>query len=365
MSRTFRRAGKWWVDYQDTHTGKRVRKPAGATKSEAEDRLARIRTGQEVPAVARVAKPTEPTLDRFADEYLKWKLGKASHRVDEEILRGWRRLFGDRPLSAITTGEIEQYKARRMTEKVRNTNRVLSPRRVNYELVVLKALFNKAIKWGKAQRNPANQVEFLKVNDARTDYLDPQEIRSLLAACSGRLAHLKPIVTIALHTGMRRGEILALKWSDVDYARNRIRIRASKNGTGRDVPMGLEVLEALRSCVSLRQVVEGEDGPVFCNNQGKPRKEIRNAFKSALRKAEIKNYRFHDLRHTFASQLRNDGVDITIIQELMGHKSLAMTMRYAHLHPARGKEAVARLGRIYGTREAQEPVAGKASDAER
>ena len=139
----------------------------------------------------------------------------------------------------------------------------------------------------------------------------------------------------ALHTGMRKSEILNLKWVDVDFDQKLITIGDTKNGEIRYIPMNETLTEALES------VKKYAYSPyVFCNDNGNRYGDIKKGFSAALKRAGITTFRFHDLRHTFASYLVMSGVDIRTVQELMGHKSIEMTCRYAHLSPDHKQSAV-------------------------
>jgi integrase len=166
----------------------------------------------------------------------------------------------------------------------------------------------------------------------------PDEIQFLLQYCT---PHLKPIVITALSTGMHRGEILKLTWDDVDFDQGHITIWESKNGESRTAPMSELLAEAL-----CRQKEERRpNNPyVFLSPSGKPFNCIQAAFTSACKKAGITDFRFHDLRHTFASHLVMNSVDLATVKELLGHKTRIMTLRYSHLSQGHKKKAVETVG---------------------
>ena len=166
--------------------------------------------------------------------------------------------------------------------------------------------------------------------------MELNEIDRLLRECSG---HLNPIVIVALNTGMRRGEILNLKWENVDTNQRLIYIMGSKSGEKREIPINNLLLELLKR---LRR--SSKSDYVFSHKDGSPFGKVDKSFRSACKRAGIKDLRFHDLRHTFASHLVMSGVDLKTIQELLGHKSLEMTLRYAHLSPDHKRKAVDNLG---------------------
>ncbi len=185
------------------------------------------------------------------------------------------------------------------------------------------------------------KIKLFKVPNKRIRYLEKEEIDKLLINCC---EHLRPIVIVALHTGMRKSEILGLKWHDLDIKRNIIHLYDTKNGEKREVPMN-EIVQ--KTIIGVFKNPESQY--VFCNKDSKPYGNVRKSFFTALNKAGIINFRFHDLRHTFASQLVMSGVDLNTVRELLGHKSIEMTLRYSHLSPDHKKRAVDILGKRMDT----------------
>ena len=163
--------------------------------------------------------------------------------------------------------------------------------------------------------------------------MSPEECQALIDYCP---SYLKPIVITALHTGMRKTEILSLKWKQVDMKNGLIHLSDTKSGKRRSVPINETLYITLKS-IDRRLDVQY----VFFNPKtGKRYADIKKAFNRAREKAGILDYTFHDNRHTFASSLVMAGVDITTVQELLGHKDIKMTLRYSHLAPAHMKKAV-------------------------
>ena len=148
----------------------------------------------------------------------------------------------------------------------------------------------------------------------------------------------------ALNTGMRRGEILGLKWRDLDIKRGVIYLHNTKNGEKRELPINEQVKTAL---IRVRKNPLSEY--IFCKQDGSPAGDIKKSFLTAMSKSGIKDFRFHDLRHTFASHLVMSGADLNTVRELLGHKSLQMTLRYSHLSPNHKQRAVDILGRRIAT----------------
>jgi integrase len=245
-------------------------------------------------------------------------------------------------LTDITPWLIEKYKKARKDQQKSNQT-------VNLELACLKAIFSKAITWKKAIENPVKQVKMFRVNNARVRFLEEDEEARLFAQCNG---YLHDVVLTALHTGFRRNELLSLRPENVDFARGLASVRAgyAKNGEGRSVPL----TNTLRGVLQ-RLVVEAKirGSPVLFRNQhGAPLRAyaLRDAFENAVEQAALKDFHLHDLWHTFASRLVMAGVDIRTVQELMGHKTIAMTLRYAHLSPDHKQKAMDALERKFPTK---------------
>jgi integrase len=189
--------------------------------------------------------------------------------------------------------------------------------------------------------NPVKKVRLYREDNARTWFLTDEEEVSLLACCGPQL---KPLVVTALHTGFRTSELRSLTWQDVDFRRGVVTVQAgyAKNGEARSVPMN-QVLTTTLKAVKL-QGAEGEG--VFCNRQGTAYRSFRTAFERAVRKAGITDFTFHDLRHTFASRLVMVGVDLPTVKELLGHKDITMTWRYAHLSSDHKQATVRKLEKV-------------------
>ena len=175
----------------------------------------------------------------------------------------------------------------------------------------------------------------LKEPPGRVRFLSGGEVDELLNACPH---YLKSIVIIALNTGMRRSEILTLKWSDIDFKRKTITLMKTKNNEIREIPINNVLYKELRKIP-----LHIRSNYVFCNRRGEPFQKVQKGFQSALKRAGIEDFRFHDLRHTFASYLVMSGVYIRTVQQYLGHKKIEMTMRYSHLSPSHLEQGVNRL----------------------
>lgn len=205
-------------------------------------------------------------------------------------------------------------------------------------MALLKIVYNKAISWGKTKHNPVQKIKQFKKTHRIRFLTDEEEVRLEAVFPKEYWFWLE----VAFHTGMRRAEQFELRWDNINFQTRTLTIMLSKHGEIRHIPMnnrGVEILRSLPSRLNSQWVFTGSNGktPMDANNF------VRRIFTPALRKAEIQDFRWHDLRHTFASRLVMDGADLRTVQELMEHKTIAMTMKYAHLSPGHRMDAVQRL----------------------
>lgn len=334
----YQKGKNWFIDFRIK--GRRKRKKVGPSKRLAEDALKEIQLKQAKHEFLGVYDAKKIALEAFAPKYLAYaKAHKTpqSYRRDEISLANLKSVFGQTYLYAIAPQAVEEYKAKRLDHGV-------MPATVNREIACLRHLFTKAVEWGVVRENPLRGVRMLKEPPGRTRYLSGEEIRRLLAAADSlpQDAHLylRPILVVALNTGMRKGEILRIRWRNIDWTERTITIPKSKTNEVRTVPMNDAVVAAL----SALKADEGEY--VFSADGSVPYGEVRKSFARAVAKAKIHEFRFHDLRHTFASHLVMQGCDLRTVQQLLGHKHIAMTMRYSHLSKAHLADAVAKLAAV-------------------
>lgn len=331
----FWRNNDWWIDYYVS--GKRYREKVGPSKVLAENAFRKRKIEAAENKFLDVRRENKIKFEDFANEYIELhsKVNNRSWSTDYRNLELLKRFFKGKCLDEITPRHIEQFKSEYMARGV-------APATVNRKMACLKSMFNKAIAWKRfSGENPVKGIKFFKLNNARKRFLEKEEIARLLTNCRG---YLKPIVIIALNTGMRRGEILALRWKDVDLRRGVILLTNTKNGESREVPINEQVKTAL-----LRLPKYSKSEYVFIRKGGEPIADIKKTFSTALKKSGIKDCTFHTLRHTFASHLVMASVDLNTVRELLGHKSLQMTMRYSHLSPNHKQRAVDVLGRRMDT----------------
>lgn len=328
----YQRGKNWYIDF--TFKGQGIRESIGPSRKGAEKVISKKKAEiAENKYLDRRKEPDPIKFYDFAKEYLakrvKHNTNKAeSYRRTVSLMRQLSKVFDSRKLHEITQKEIESYQANRR-EKVK-------PATVNREVALLKHMFTKAMEWGKVEDSPAKKVKLLKGEVKRVRYLMPDEIQSLLSNCT---EHLRAIVTVALHTGMRKGELLNLKREQVNFKQGFISLTDTKNGERRDIPMDETVKATLES-------IENKGSYFFTDKKGNSFKDVKKAFGTALTKTGIKDFRFHDLRHTFASNLVMAGVELNIVGDLLGHKTPTMTKRYSHLSPAYKKRVVSILDEI-------------------
>jgi integrase len=317
----FLRNGRYYIDY---YAGpRRIREKVGPSKEEAKDAL-KARLGEIVQGRFNLSKPsTNMTFKDLAERYStlvsSQKRGYNSERYRIRTLIGF---FGKRRIAELTGQDAERFKVERL--------RVAKPATVNRELENLKHMVGKkAIEWGFLGENPFQGVKLLHVPGRQDRILTHEEEAKLLAACEKvRAPYLRPICVLALHSGARKGEILSLKWSQVDLANRTIHIIEGKTEQSRRyIPMN-DTLHGLFTELRRRRKAQ----LVFPSprNPGHRLRDHKVGFAKAVRLAGIPHIRFHDTRHTFATRLIRAGVDLVTVQRLLGHTRVGTTARYAH-----------------------------------
>ncbi len=344
-----RKTGVWYTDHTDARTGKRIKAAVGPSKAEAQDVLAKIRT--EMIEKGYFEKKREPRVlyENFVKTYMEWAwASKKSAREDERFLRLAARDFQGKLLCKITPAMVEAYRIRRSAEKVAYADRQLTPRQIQYEMAILKGFFSKAQQYGAVAHNPVKEIKMPRVSSGRIRYLQPHEIDALLRACDHGPKFLTNMIVFALELGMRSGEILGLRWDDVDFGNGVVHIREAKSGKARSIALNDASRGALRGQMSINNVVNRGEGYVFGKEDGTKRLSTRNAFESAVKRAGLKDVVFHTCRHTTATTLINDGVPVTTVMQMLGHRALATTMKYYHAAPQQVRLAMQRPHQVTG-----------------
>ena len=327
----YKRGNIYWIRYAGLD-GKIVFESSYSTKfKDAEalliQRRQSIKEGKQPEIVKKVNLTT--TFRELAEEYIKWTERQRSFRSKAGFIKQLMEVFGNLQLRYFNTKLLEQYQ----TDRIGKGNK---PATINRHIATLKHMFTKAFDWDMVTEDTLKRVHkarLLEENNRRLRYLSKEECQNLINNCNG---NTKAIVITALNTGMRKGEILNLKWDNVDLRHGFILLDITKNGERREIPIN----ETLRH--TLQGITRRLDIPyVFYDNAtGKPYGDVKRSFATACRRAGIKDFHFHDLRHTFASHLVMAGVDITTVSRLLGHNSLTMTLRYSHLAPSHMVKAV-------------------------
>lgn len=345
MGKVRKRGKSWQIDYLDP-TGKRIRKTF-EKKKEAEAELAKrvalIAEGRYLDVKKEYTTTMGELLEKYEENHQHQPGFQKSKRY---FIKNFRAYFGEETrLSQIRYVDLETFRNHlRQTRTRRGTLKADST--VNREIACLHHVFAKAVEWEMIEKSPLDRGKTLimKENNQRVRYLTEDEITHLLAACEEK-PHLHRIVVCALHTGMRKGEILSLKWGQI---RNGfIYLEETKTKERRVIPVNETLSRALKEI----RKEQGLTSKYVFTYAGRSFSRVDRAFHGALTRAKIEDFRFHDLRHTFASHVLMKGGSLKDVQELLGHKSMTMTLRYAHLSQEHKRNAVNLLNSLTGGRK--------------
>ncbi len=340
----YKRGKTFWITYTGIDGKQQWESSRSKLKADAEYLLAcrKKEIAEGLVPITSHRKKFATTFNQLAEKYLEYCKPQRDYKSKAGRIKALQRTFGETKLIDITLEALETYQSVRRTEPKQpkkeggSSPGTISPTTVNRELAVLKNMFSKAEQWGlipDSSLKIVRKVRLTKENNSRLRFLSVEEMAALVESCA---KGLREIVIFALNTGCRRGEIFSLTWDHVDLKHGFIRIADSKNGESRDIPINT-ILAGM-----FRGIIRRIDSPyVFTNpDTGTRYQDVKRSFATACRKALIRDFNFHDLRHTFASHLVMSGVDLTTVSRLLGHKSLSMTLRYSHLAPNHLKRAV-------------------------
>jgi integrase len=310
------------------------------TKEELKEFKAKLALGLVGPQSLTSENPTfRICAERWLREYSK--VEKGFNSFDEDRLIVGRYLatasFAERRLKDLTKGDLMTFKAELLRTPARGKTKNLNPKTVNHVLTVSRAVMNFGVDLGFIKDNPWLKVKPAKTKDAGFEYWTPGEREEFYRLAKPISPDVADVAYFACHTGLRRGELAALTWNAVDMERRRIRIQQSysvrlqcygptKGGEVTELPLNAAAFSVLEE----RSKKKG--GPsvfpieIF--------KSLRKRFCVLNKRVGLRDIRFHDTRHTFASALAMAGTDLMVIQKLLRHKSYQMTLRYAHLHPS-------------------------------
>lgn len=311
------------------------------------------------PIEARKPKAEMPTYGSYLDgDYAAWaKSSQKAHAQNLNRLKTAFKALLNKPLDKITALDVERWRAKQV-------ERGLSNQTINRDIASIKACFNRAVDWGILPASPLAKVRKARVDDClKVRYLSEAEETRLRKAIEDReerrraerdtanhwraergyvllpslrdlvfTDHVKPLILLSINTGCRRGELFDLTWSNVNLDRRILTVTGAtaKSRRTRHIPLNREATSVL---LNWRAQSEDTSGLVFVNEQGERFDRANSSWRRLLKQAQITEFRWHDMRHHFASRLAMGGVDLNTIRELLGHSDYTMTLRYAHLAP--------------------------------
>lgn len=320
-------SGIWWISYWDA-AGKWHREKVGRRSVALEAYHTRKREIREGRFIAPMDRRAAMPIRALAEAAIAAKVGRRAHLTivaDKFMSKRLFEDFGDARADAIDSGAVEHWLA--------ELHKARSGATVNRYRALLSSVFSYGIRTGKLTVNPVSSVPRYKESAGRIRFLDPAEETALRGAIRAACPEREPELDLALNTGLRRHEQFTLKWENVDFERDIITV-TGKTGR-RFIPMNATARAAL---LRIRDGSTTQYVIAQCTHD--QQRNFRRWLERALQAAGICNFTWHDLRHTFASRLVMAGVDLRTVQELLGHRNILMTLRYAHLAPAHLKASV-------------------------
>jgi integrase len=342
----------WWIDV--TVNGRRYQRSTGTEdKKLAENILAKVKTQIIEGTWFDIDEARQHTFDelmeKYLDEHSRVNKTQRCYMNDKIYVRHLKKMLSGLTLDRVTPQLISQYKSMRLSNGK-------SPQTVKHEMNCLTHAFNLAVReWDWINYNPCLKVQKPKVNNKIMRWLTDDEEKRLLDASKDYLhGQLPAIIMLALQTGMRQGEILTLKWENIDMFKRAITIMQSKTNEPKTIPLndtGFNVLLCKGKVVNM-------SGYVFTTQNGTRvhSSNLQREFWKVLEKAKVESFRFHDLRHTFATRLVQSGVDLYSVSKLLGHKDIKTTQRYAHHHIDSLRKSVRVLDTFSVKKEAESAV---------
>lgn len=326
-----RSSGTWWIDYRDG-AGRRHREKIGRRADASKMLEQRRRDVSE----GKYTAPRAPglTFRELAKEALEAKRIRLAPLSYETDLGRLRVLLPD--LGGVPAAEMAPELLERIFARMRTVDN-LSGSTVNRYRSLVSSIYSFAVRTGRVQVNPVARVKRFRENGGRVRYLKQDEEARLRLAIAATCPDREAEFNLALYTGMRRGEQFKLKWADVDLERGILTVNGK---TGQR-----HIVVNSSASAALEKLKTGANSSFVCPEAtAEAKRDNRRWFENAVKKAGLENFHWHDLRHTFASRLVMAGVDIRTVQELVGHKSILMTMRYAHLSPDHRQAAAEKIG---------------------
>ena len=314
----------------------------------AQETETKIRQSQYFPE--RLIEDDQYTLGGLLDRYKSDVLPEKRAKGQLGQLEWWKNELGDYKLKDLTPSLIIKFRDKLTKELSDRTGRNRTSATVNRYLALLSHACTIAMKeWQWMTANPVIQISKPKEAQGRSRFLSDEEREGLLAACkSSESVYLFTIVTLALSTGMRRGEILGLKWENINLQNRRVTLVRTKNGEIRVVPLVSKAYDSIRDIYL--KLEPDKDALLFPSphNSNQP-VSIRTSWDTAVRRANLENFRFHDLRHSTASYLAMNGASLLEIADILGHKTLQMVRRYSHLSEDHKTDVLERMNmKVFG-----------------
>ncbi|HYH21723.1 MAG TPA: site-specific integrase [Azospirillum sp.] len=317
MASIYKRGRFYWVKFQIN--GKRVQQSAKtASKAEALKFLAKLQEEfRKLDPNGNPRHTVREAMERFMIEHVPTlkPTTAAGYRYTVRLLHPhFAALF----LDEVNRARLAEYVSARKRERVK-------PATIRRNLACLSSILSQAVNWDWLPYNPVRAFDKRTVREskARIRYLTPEEYERLLKAAAD---YLRPMITLAVHTGMRADELLSLEWRQVNLRRREITLEKTKTDLPRVIPLNDTAMGLLTSLP--RHLVSPY---VFHKADGDRYGRIVAGFRNAVQRARIKDFRFHDLRHTYASWAVQNGMDLYRLSRILGHTTMAMTARYAHL----------------------------------
>lgn len=335
----FKRGSIWWMRFN--FQGKQIRRSTDVEDKRLAERiyhkvLGQIAEGKWFERVSGEDRTVKELLSRYLMEHSAPNKAPGTHRRDKSLADHILQSFASHALTTVRPALLSDYKVRRRSEGA-------APKTINDELKLLSHAYKLAIiEWEWVTENPVVRVSRERVRNLIERWLTLDEERRLLEASP---LWLREIILFALHTGLRQGEILNLQWSHIDLFRKTLMILEQKNGGKDTLPVNDTAVGIL---IARAKIQKAQSGYVFSSEVG-GRRDARNllrAFYVALNGAAISKFRFHDLRHSWATRLVQAGVDIYTVQKLGRWKTVSMVMRYAHHYPESLRSGVQTLDRL-------------------
>jgi len=275
-------------------------------------------------------KPVNITLPELGNRYIEYaKVHKRSWKRDVQMLGNLQAFFGPSKLRDITALRVEEYQQARVKD--------VCPATSNREMALLKHMFNMAERWGQHHgANPVRLVKFLPENNLRFETLSEEQEERLLMASP---PYLREMILFAINTGLRTSDIFNLQWMEVDIEQRRLKKIVKKS----DKPLSLPLNETAFGIIEARLAVQQGPYVFYSPLTGDRFKDVKGALLAAVKRAGLPKITWHMFRHTFASRLTRDGVDVVTVKDLLGHSDISTTMRYAHSNDEAKRRAVQKL----------------------